>query len=103
MLRQAHICLRRHPQTGSGSLLSPKNVRSGRFLYGESPLRVRIPLNKQKAFPLGKAFFGVPGGIRTPDPRLRRPLLYPAELQAHIKLCKNYDSMNLLISQLYQL
>ena len=23
---------------------------------------------------------GVPGGIRTPDPRLRRPLLYPAEL-----------------------
>ena len=24
-------------------------------------------------------------GIRTPDPRLRRPLLYPTELQAHIK------------------
>ena len=24
-----------------------------------------------------------PGGIRTPDPRLRRPLLYPAELQTH--------------------
>ena len=23
-----------------------------------------------------------PEGIRTPDPRLRRPLLYPAELQA---------------------
>ena len=23
------------------------------------------------------------GGIRTPDPRLRRPLLYPTELQAH--------------------
>ena len=23
-------------------------------------------------------------GIRTPDPRLRRPLLYPAELQTHI-------------------
>ena len=23
----------------------------------------------------------VPEGIRTPDPRLRRPLLYPAELQ----------------------
>ena len=27
--------------------------------------------------------FGAPEGIRTPDPRLRRPLLYPAELQAH--------------------
>ena len=25
--------------------------------------------------------YGVPGGIRTPDPRLRRPLLCPAELQ----------------------
>ena len=25
---------------------------------------------------------GAPEGIRTPDPRLRRPLLYPAELQA---------------------
>ena len=25
---------------------------------------------------------GAPGGIRTLDPRLRRPLLYPTELQA---------------------
>ncbi len=25
---------------------------------------------------------GLPGGIRTPDPRLRRPPLYPTELQA---------------------
>ena len=25
----------------------------------------------------------VPKGIRTPDPRLRRPLLYPAELWTH--------------------
>lgn len=24
-----------------------------------------------------------PGGIRTPDPLLRRQLLYPTELQAH--------------------
>ena len=28
----------------------------------------------------------VPEGIRTPDPRLRRPLLYPAELQTHLSL-----------------
>ena len=27
--------------------------------------------------------FGAPEEIRTPDTRLRRPLLYPAELQAH--------------------
>ena len=26
-----------------------------------------------------------PGGIRTPDPRLRRPLLYPAELRARTR------------------
>ena len=31
----------------------------------------------------------VPEGIRTPDPRLRRPLLYPTELQTHLQfLCK---------------
>ena len=29
---------------------------------------------------------GVPEGIRTPDNRLRRPMLYPAELQAHVQL-----------------
>ena len=29
---------------------------------------------------------GDPGGIRTPDPRLRRPLLYPTELLDHIIL-----------------
>ena len=30
----------------------------------------------------GPAPSGAPGGSRTPDPRLRRPLLYPAELRA---------------------
>ena len=28
--------------------------------------------------------YGVPEEIRTPGPRLRRPLLYPTELQAHM-------------------
>ena len=27
---------------------------------------------------------GVSGGIRTPDTRLRRPVLYPTELQTHV-------------------
>ena len=31
--------------------------------------------------------FDEPEGIRTPDPRLRRPLLYPAELQTHSSVC----------------
>ena len=30
--------------------------------------------------------FGVSWGIRTPDPRLRRAMLYPAELKAHVKI-----------------
>ena len=29
--------------------------------------------------------YGDPGGIRTPDPRIRNPLLYPAELLNHNK------------------
>ena len=39
---------------------------------------------KTRLMPL--QFFGgkcAPGGIRTHDPRLRRPILYPAELRAH--------------------
>ena len=28
-------------------------------------------------------FYGEPEGIRTPDPRLRRPVLYPTELLTH--------------------
>ena len=35
--------------------------------------------------------FGAPEEIRTPDTRLRRPLLYPTELQAHvIRLSRNW-------------
>ena len=33
---------------------------------------------------LAVTLHGDPGGIRTPDPRLRRPLLYPTELLNHI-------------------
>jgi hypothetical protein len=28
--------------------------------------------------------FGVPGGIRTHGPRIRNPVLYPAELRRHL-------------------
>ncbi len=33
---------------------------------------------------LNRAIFGTPGPIRTGGLRIRSPLLYPAELQAHI-------------------
>lgn len=56
--------------------------------------RNKILLNRNKKFPKGnkyiirpnrlKAKNGVPGGIRTPDRRLRRPVLYPAELLGHL-------------------
>ena len=31
-----------------------------------------------------QSLIGVPGGARTPDPRLRRAMLYPTELLAHV-------------------
>ncbi len=37
-------------------------------------------LNLVKKRILMSILFYEPGGIRTPDPRLRRPLLYPTEL-----------------------
>ena len=40
----------------------------------------------------------VPEGIRTPDPRLRRPLLYPAELRTRIMM-KQYKIVLLLKKQ----
>ena len=42
--------------------------------------------SKPSALPLGDTpkKFGEPTGIRTPDTRLRRALLYPAELCTHI-------------------
>jgi hypothetical protein len=42
---------------------------------------------------LGKdpAVFGAPGGIRTPDQRIRNPLLYPSELRARALLNRNCD------------
>ena len=39
---------------------------------------------------------GAPEGIRTPDPRLRRPLLYPAELQAQAAELSSSHQLSLL-------
>ena len=42
---------------------------------------------------------GDPGGIRTPDPRLRRPLLYPTELLDHMlqhDICSTHISPSYL-------
>ena len=46
-----------------------------------------------------------PEGIRTPDPRLRRPLLYPAELPIHVLtqelLCHNAFCLSSLFSKFF--
>ena len=44
------------------------------------PYRLAIPHQHET----GKKKNGEPTGIRTPDTRLRRPLLYPTELWTHI-------------------
>ena len=41
--------------------------------------KIKKPANQGGLFVLS----GVPGGIRTPDLRIRSPLLYPAEPQGH--------------------
>ena len=38
-------------------------------------------------------------GIRTPDPRLRRPLLYPAELRTHLSHL-HYNRLHIFIKNL---
>ena len=56
--------------------------------------------SKSSALPLGDTpvlkFNGAPEGSRTPGTRLRRPLLYPAELQAQNKYC-----ISLIIIELF--
>ena len=43
----------------------------------------------------GCFYFGTPDRIRTCDLRLRRPLLYPAELRAHTYMCCHGAGVNI--------
>ena len=51
------------------------NQPAGRCEYHDSIAAKSLRMRKLRN--------GRPGGIRTPDPRFRKPLLYPSELQAH--------------------
>ena len=61
------------------------------FLWGGRQVSNLLPPEPQSgALPIELRppyFVGAPGEIRTPDTRLRRPLLYPTELQARKRLC----------------
>ena len=73
-----------------GGLLRALTRRGGRGATAYPP---RGGLATQRRLSDGKHWgVGAPGGNRTPDPRLRRPLLYPTELQARASL---YPSMAL--------
>ena len=56
---------------------------------------LRMHESKSCALPtwLIPSIYGERTGIRTPDTRLRRALLYPAELCTHI-YCKNFGAGN---------
>ena len=45
--------------------------------------QISIKKQTKKAVNLIYSFYGEPGGVRTPDPALRRRVLYPTELLTH--------------------
>ena len=55
---------------------------SGRVGETRPPTAVASLCESNKKTALKAVFYGAPGRTRTCNPRLRRPMLYPVELQA---------------------
>jgi hypothetical protein len=91
-----------HCQTSKGLHLSVKaffiaDIRTGVytvFFFEETGIRQMAPHRGHHDFEVIYEvvslidFGGTPEGIRTPGLRIRSPLLYPAELQAHAIMLK---------------
>ena len=61
---------------------------------------LRMPGSKPGALPLGESpKTGVSEGIRTPDTRLRRPVLYPTELQTQMERKTGFEPATLALAR----
>ena len=70
------------PEPQSGAIT---NYAMATMLFSQTqfPIKTRETCFEQDATRSRALLLSDPEGIRTPDPRLRRPLLYPAELLTH--------------------
>ena len=81
--RQVSNLLPPEPQSGALPIeLRPPYILCAERITLQALRATRLYGVGETLFPVA-ALFGAPGETRTPDTRLRRPLLYPAELRAH--------------------
>ena len=77
-LRIGNAAEKRYKSSDRSEFVFEKHLRARTNLGSTTREAIKKPL-------IQSGFFinGVPGGIRTHDPRRRRPILYPTELRVH--------------------